>query len=258
MDRSFLSDEKVVEASRSFVCIRLATYENKEEAEFMKDLYKTRSGVLENTTFGILSPDGKEKLTATGRGPFHAYRNNDQMAAGMNRIAARYPGAKQAAWSANSLPQMKNLDLGLNVAASDNLPLIVSIADSEKQLADFHAELLPLAWSESLAGQFIYASVLDKSELKPIKGTEEGNSIIVVEPDQFGLSGKVLAQFEAGTSRQKIRSTLLEVIESFPRKHKDHDSHVRIGIQLGIEWESVIPETDPQSIKAKARARGKR
>ena len=28
MDRSFLSDENIVQASRNFVCIRLATYED--------------------------------------------------------------------------------------------------------------------------------------------------------------------------------------------------------------------------------------
>jgi len=257
MDRSFLSDEKVVEASRNFICIRLATYEDKEEAEFMKSLYRTRSSVLENTTFAILAPDGEEKLTATGRGPFHAYRDSEQMAEGMNRIAARFALTNQVR-SDQKLPQMKNLDLALNVAASDNLPLIVTIGDKESQLHEVHAQLLPLAWSESLAGQFIYASVLDKSKLKPIQGIQDGNSILVVEPDQFGLSGKVLAQFEDGTSPQQIRSKLLDVIENFPRVHKDHDSHVLLGIQLGIEWESVIPESDPQSVKARARARGTR
>ena len=49
MDRSYLSDKDVVEASRDFVCIRLATYENAEEAKILKSIFTGRSGALENT-----------------------------------------------------------------------------------------------------------------------------------------------------------------------------------------------------------------
>ena len=59
MDGSFLSDADVVAASRKFVCIRLSTYEDAEEAEFLRSIYVGRSGDLENTVFAILSPDGK-------------------------------------------------------------------------------------------------------------------------------------------------------------------------------------------------------
>ena len=33
MDRSFLSDKELIKTSRAFVCIRTATYEDKQEAE---------------------------------------------------------------------------------------------------------------------------------------------------------------------------------------------------------------------------------
>lgn len=223
----------------------------------MKSLYVGRSGELENTTFAILSPDGKRKLTATGRGPFHAYRGSDSMTAGMNRIAATHKGAKAAAGTDTQLPLLKNLDLALNVASADGLPLIVTVAESKERLDGLNKTLLSLAWSESFAGQFVYASVLDEKELKPVTGIQDGEGILVVEPGQFGLSGKVLAQFGAGTSRAKMESKLQEVIANFPRKQKDHNSHVRLGIQLGIDWESKIPETDPQSLRAKERARGR-
>ena len=38
MDKSFLSQSEVIAASRKFVCIRLATYENAEEAKFLKSI----------------------------------------------------------------------------------------------------------------------------------------------------------------------------------------------------------------------------
>ena len=257
MDGSFLSDASVVSASRSFVCIRLATYEDEQEAAFMKSLYLGRSGQLENTTFAILSPDGKRKLTAAGRGPMHAYRGSSSLAAGMQRIARQHTRANAAALSDSQLPMMKNLDLALNVAAADGLPLIVTVADDKEQHGQLSAKLIPLAWSEAFAGQFIYAAVFDGTELKPVTGAK-GSGNLVVDPGPFGLSGKVLARFGADASREKMTAALQHVVANFPRTDKDHSSHVRLGLQLGIDWESVIPETDPMSLRAKERVRGHR
>ena len=47
MDRSYLSDPAVVAASRSFVCVRLLTYENAREAELLRGIFRGRSGELE-------------------------------------------------------------------------------------------------------------------------------------------------------------------------------------------------------------------
>src|SRR5271165_4360486 len=87
MDRSFLSQPLVVAASRAFVCARLATYEDKEEAAFLKGLLRTRSGELENSVFTILAPDGKKKLTTAGRGPRRLYADAEEMAADLDRLA---------------------------------------------------------------------------------------------------------------------------------------------------------------------------
>jgi hypothetical protein len=265
MDRSFLSNASVVAASRDFVCIRLATYEDQKEADFMKSIYIGRSGDLENTTFGILSHDGKRQLARSGRGPFHAYRNGASMAAGMKRIAAQYlvdqhSGAKKTVAQKDvgtdqQLPLMKDLELALNVASADGLPLIVTVAPGKDQLDSLNKRLTGLAWNAKLAGQFIYASVMDEKELKPITGVTDGHQILVVEPGQFGLSGKVVRQFALKESLETIQSELHDVIVNFPRRQKDHDSHIRLGIQLGIKWQSEIPETDQQSLRAKERVR---
>ena len=256
MDRSFLTDAGVVAASRDFVCIRLATYEDEQEADYMKTLFTARSGELENTTFAILASDGKRKLAAAGRGPFHAYRDARSMAAGMRQIARDNDSRKTAASPHAQLPLMKSLDGALNVAAADGLPLIVTVGENKKQLGAINQRIVPVAWDESLAGQFVYASVDDWGELKPILGLKQKTGIFAVEPDQFGLSGKLLAAFAPETTPEEIRSGLLKVVAEYPAKEKDHNAHVRLGIQLGIEWESKIPETDPMSLRARQRARG--
>src|SRR5262245_31890428 len=96
MDRSFLSDASVVAASREWVCVRLLTYENAAEAEMLTSLFVGRSGQLENTTFALLAPDGKTKLSRAGRSPDFAFRGGPgespaaEMASAMVEIAARY------------------------------------------------------------------------------------------------------------------------------------------------------------------------
>src|SRR2546421_13009473 len=90
MDRSFLSQPAVIAASRRFVCVRLATYEDAAEAAFLTSFAAGRSGALENTVVCILSPDGREKLVRAARGTEQLYRDAAAMAAAMDRIAGRF------------------------------------------------------------------------------------------------------------------------------------------------------------------------
>ena len=87
MDRSFLSRPDVIAASREFVCVRLATYEDPLEARFVKGLVRTGSGELENTAFCLLS-DGKTKLSRAARGTERVYADAAAMAAELRRWLA--------------------------------------------------------------------------------------------------------------------------------------------------------------------------
>ena len=256
MDGSFLSDERVVAASRDFVCIRLATYEDKQEAEFMSQVFTPRSGVLENTTFGILSPDGKHNLVTPGRGPMHAFRDATSMANRMQLIALQHPGAKKSRWTDEQLPTLKSVDVALNVGACDNLPVLITFAQNHKRLAEINEVVLAAAWTEEAAGHFVYASTIDASKLKPIPGVKGSEGVLVVEPGPYGLSGKILWESSVVKSPNVVRDKLLETAASFARVAPQYTAHIQLGIQLGIDWESAIPETDQQSIRAKRRARG--
>ncbi|MAJ27934.1 hypothetical protein CBD41_00845, partial [bacterium TMED181] len=69
MDQRIWSDQEVIKLSRKFVCARLSTYEDHAEGELLKKLFRGRSGELENTVFVILAPDGKTRLSKSGRSP---------------------------------------------------------------------------------------------------------------------------------------------------------------------------------------------
>lgn len=227
----------------------------------MKRLF-TRFGQVENTTFAILSPDAKTKLTRAGRAPFYEYRNAQAMAVGMKEIADQYDvSSKQTSLSDMQLPYAESLDIGLNIASADGLPLILVVGNDEQKLKAIEQQMLPFAWTETNAGQFGYAKATDVKSLKPITGIEGEldllNAILVVQPGQFGLSGKVLAQFDLESDAKQMNADLKTVLANFERIEKSHDTHVRLGIDLGIDWESEIPETDASAVKARERARGK-
>ena len=96
MDRGLLSDQAVIAASREFVCIRTATYEDKEEAEFHRDKLFGRGSDLRNFGYCLLSPDAKTPLKRSRRGPNFIYANAGEMAADLQKIAKRYPKKRSA------------------------------------------------------------------------------------------------------------------------------------------------------------------
>lgn len=255
MDRSFLSDERVVSASRNFVCIRLATYESKAEAEFTKSIFIGRSGQLENTTFAILSHNGQELLARPGRGPSRAFVDSDAMSTALQEIAAAYLKKTTAYKPPSEIPWTQRLDLALNIAAADKLPLIVVVQDRLGQDDMMERFLGRLAWSDAFLGQFVYTKVSEQRELAPIMDADTAAGILVVHPGTFGLTGRVLLQWHQHDNKHAFRSTLTQLVRDFPRWSKDHESHVQLGLQLGLEWKSRIQVTDQQSLQARARQR---
>ena len=260
MDRGALSDAKVIDATRQFVCIRLATYEDADEAKFLKKIYRSRSGELENTTFVVLSPDGKEKLCRAHRSADHVFGNPRNMAKELNRIARKYksPSSKPVNDVA-ALPYMKSLDLALNVAAADQLPVAVVFDDGDRKILEqLESSLKQVAWTQDKQGQFVFAKTSSSEELKPLAIKDKKPGIYLVHPGNFGLYGKSLQRIDSASSLEDLSDAMDVAIRKMPRVHKDHDSHVQTGIRLGIEWESAVPETDPQAVRARQRARGNR
>ena len=249
MDGSFLFQPEVIAASRQFVCARLVTYEDKEEALFLKWLARTRSGEVENSSFGILSPDGKSKLVFATRGIRDTYPDAKAMAGGMNSIIEKYtPKAELAA-----LPLVADIRIGLDVASADTQPFVAILAKDESKRSELETEVAKLAWSPAYVGRFVYASTTEAKDLALIEGVEKGSSVFVIQPDRFGLKGKVLAQ--TGNINE-IPAVLSAGMKALAREEKSLQTQVRDGRRLGIFWETKIPVTDPG--EASARERSKR
>ncbi len=256
MDRSLLSDTSIAEASRDFVCIRLATYESAEEAAYMKKLYRGRVENIANTTFAFIDHTGEKLLSRASRGANQQFRRPSSMVDAMDAwIENEYSTAKSQRYKNAKLPLMANFEIGLNVAACDYL-LIIALVDVEELKEDgMEQQLLKTAWSDEFAGQFIYAKA-KPSQLKSVSGKKRQSGVFVVEPDPFGLSGRLLDSTPSGFDTQELQSRLRKHLAEYRPAPKDSRSHIQMGINFGFDWKSKIPVTDSQANRAKERARG--
>ena len=173
------------------------------------------------------------------------------MAAGMNKIAADYQVADDTVNSDPTLPYIAKLDLAINVAAADQLPLVAVVSNDPEKTKELEAKLLPLAWSKTFAGQFDYVAANGGDDFKPVLGIEGDpktiNSILIIEPGKFGLTANVLAQLDADASAKQIETALSSAITGMERPYRNHRAHVSKGIELGVEWETKTPITDPEA-----------
>ncbi|MBL8796019.1 MAG: hypothetical protein JNM56_19110 [Planctomycetia bacterium] len=248
MDRRFLSQTEVIAASRRFVCVRLLTYEDRHEADFLKQLFVGRSGELENTTFVVLSPDGRQQLLRAGRAP-PGNQGAVALAETLNRLAAQYPPRK--ADGDPLLPRIASVRLALDVAACDNRPLAVVHAADAVALQQLEERLRPLAWSDDLLGRLVYASTTDARHLQAIEGVAPSSGLLVIQPDRYGVKGKVLSQTTAKAPVLDWRRTLQEGIAAYQPTDKTFPQHIRDGQRAGIFWDTVLPVTDPLEKRAR-------
>lgn len=217
----------------------------------MEQLLGVTDGTLPNTVFCLLSPDGKTKLTRPTRGP-SIFRTPENMAVQMKRLASRYKPAVPNSFVA-PVPLVDRVDLAMNVAASDNRPLVVFYHPSSTDLKMLVESSRPIVWDAELAGQFMYAATSSKEDLKAMVNASGDAGVYIVEPDEYGVSGKIVRHVEWDEVAGSLNRELLRALVKFEPFQKNHQQHIRDGYVFGIEWETIVPESDPMSVQAKRR-----
>lgn len=253
MDRSFLSQPEVIAASRHFINIRLTTYEDEKEAAFLRSLFIGRSGDVENTTFVLLAPDGMTRLTKPGRGTRGLFTDAIAMAHAMDDVAKRYPGNADA--QEHNLPITLDARLGLDVAASDNLPLVLVLAGEPGARTALEKRVATLAWRAEFLGRFTYAIAHSPQDLKSVPGLEGKDGMVIVEPDPFGQEGKVVAYVPATDADAQLGAAMQRVTAARPHITKDERRHRAEAIGKGAFWETKLPVTDRQELQARERTK---
>ncbi|MBL8843615.1 MAG: hypothetical protein JNL90_18990 [Planctomycetes bacterium] len=234
-----------MKASRDFVCVRLASFEDEAETRFLDQLAIDRPGDLKNSTFAILSPNTKLPLSAIGRSPQVSYPTDDDMAAAMVRIAARYPKPEEGV---RRMPYLRDVRLGLNVASCDIAPFVVVHASDPERRAAIERTLAPLAWSDEFIGVFVYAATASRDELRAIEGLPEGEGVSIVQPDVFGLRGKLLAH-ASGLEVESLRAALRDGRAAFHAEGKNTRELIFEARRLDLTWRD---DPGPEARKRKA------
>jgi hypothetical protein len=260
MDEGLLSEPRLLEASRSFVCVRLITYQDRAESAFLKTLGASATGGVLNTSFALLAPDGETVLSGTGRSPQQGLgvdegASLDRLLASMEDIAGRYE-AKRAS-GAVALPYLASFKVALNVASCDNQPLVVVSTETKAAKAAIERRLAPLAWESAFRGRFAFAHSVDGAPLGSLEGAPVTDSVLVVQPGTYGLEGTVIAQ-TSGFSEASLRRLLERGISGFRGLAKGR-GELRQAKRRGLRWEEDTADREPDpSNSRRARRRGER
>lgn len=255
MDRSFLSQPQVIAAARNFVCVRLTTYEDEAEALFSKFVFSPGGREPENTTFALLSPDGKSKLTRAGRSTRGIFADAADMAKQMDAVAAKYPADPKAKDAVPPLPVTLTAKLGVNVAAADGLPLVAVLAKDDPARAKLSATVAKMAWSEAFVGKLTYCTAKAVDEFAKVEGLKAVDGVVLIAADTHGMSGKVLAQLPADATPEAISEAMAAALASPAKPVRDQRTHRGTGIDIGAFWVPKLPVTDKQEESARAGAK---
>ena len=248
-------------ASRNWVCIRLATYEDASEGELLETIFAGR-GTLENTTTVLLAPDGKRRLSASGRGPawllpgeargVDAVPSEDgpeKLADLLEELAHPYRGRPLP----GSLPLGHDVRRWLNVASCDGQPLVILHGRTKSATAALEVQLAELAWSDEFSGRFQYVVSTDRDELALLDGVPQRAGVLVVQPGVFGLEGIVVASAGTEASSAALARTLHLGLERADLPEKELRAHMAQGRRAHILWESELPVTDPGPARGRSR-----
>lgn len=242
MDRSFLFDPNLIRCSRNFVCVRLSTYESQSEADFTAKLLGPNA-VIENTTFAILSPDGKA-LTSVVRSPRRLYGSAADLVRHMNEIHRRY----RAKGNDLAIPELSHLRLALNVAASDQQRLIVCLDYR------YDSVLKTQLWTKELIGRYLFvrAGVQELELHTNFAGAKSRARLLIIDADQFGLAGTIAASYSGPAESPEFISFLQKHVV-IPLFNKVFWSHVEKGKKDNVFWETAVPVTDSYENVARRR-----
>ena len=220
----------MIKASRDFVCIRIDSYESEEAQKIVRSHL---NGRFENTAFCILSPDGKERLTRSGRGPGQVFRGN--LASSLNTISKKYRSRDKGA----AVPDFPTFKLSLNVSSADQR-LLLLVTGNDKELKTTRKHLQPFAEHPDIIGRFHYDFENDeKTWSKVLSKSKSGSRIMIVAADAFGQKGEVIKNFPLNVKLSDLKDALLKANESYAKNttKKNYGNHIQKGRRNGVTWE---------------------
>ena len=188
------------------------------------------NGRLANSAGVIFAPDGKTKLTRSGRHIEENYLDS------LSSYAKKYPA--KAKVSDALIPDFKYFKMALATASSEQRLLLV-VSRPVSMASKVQKFIAPVVWDKSIQGKFhidVESSISKHKDLVKNLRTSRTGSLLVIETDEYGMEGKVIKQLSFSNSQQKLIKELSNCYDNYMKglKVKSYSSHVREGKRDGV------------------------
>jgi len=215
------------------------------------------NGRFENTAFCVFAPDGKTRLSSTGRSPLvglGVYRrrvvkseketavDNAKAIRAVNAIAEKCPVKDDL--SGALVSDFHSFKQSLNVSSGDQRLLIYTVA-AKNELKVLKEGLKKVANDKNIIGRFHYDffSEGDQKWSEIIEGESSPAGIYVIQPDEFGQSGNVMVELPFDSSADVIKSALMKANTNYAasEERKNYAEHRKKARSEGITYEDNMP-----------------
>ena len=87
------------------------------------------------------------------------------------------------------------------------------------QRKQMEQQLEPLAWSDEFLGRALYVPVNQPEDFKAITGLKSQAAYVVIQPDIFGLKGRVIQEISFKVTAAQLKHSLAAIPISLPSQH---------------------------------------
>jgi len=211
------------------------------------------NGRFENTAFCILAPDGKERLSGTGRSPAMGFgaggsrgdadQQNPAVLSAMERISKKYKTKEDL--NEPVVQDFHTFKQALNVASADQR-LLLFIAAGEVPAERLRASLRPVLGDPEIIGRFhsdFGNRETDAKWTESVEGSKRKGGLYIIAADQFGQKGKVLETLPLDAKTDEIKATLLKANQTYAKteERKVYRDHVSKGRKEGVQFDAGMP-----------------
>jgi len=214
------------------------------------------NGRFANTAFCVFDPQGKQKLSRSGRGPIdlvgrRGNATDEGIIDEMNRISARFKPTDEDGEVV--LQDFDSFRQALNVASADQRLLIFVNSEEETVQKNLRSALA----DEELIAKFhvdLADRKTDKNWNRVVSGVKNKPGIVIIQSGKFGQDGAVMQQLPENATSDQILATLKECNEQFASSEtrKTYGQHVKEGRRQGVYFENVIPYGEDRDGDGKA------
>ena len=213
---------------------------------------KYLNGRFANTAFCVLSPDGEERLSGTGRSPAMGLAprggrrgpdgDDDVVMEAMERIAKNYRPKGDP--NTPVVQDFHSFRQALNVASGDQR-LLLFVAAPAAEREGLRKSLRPVMGDPDIIGRFHadFGDTPDAEWAENIDGAKSKPGMFIVRAGKFGQDGKLLAQLPLDATAAEIKASLLKANAEFAKteERKVYRDHVSQGKRQRVYFENGMP-----------------